>query len=180
MSSPFDDSLESDDPSFALTVRDRLPYSYILTKQVQSFQASYMNKEFSRREVEESIKGLVAMIPEPWVATDPDWLKDMEEAKTTITIDVRPSFAGVKMKKEIAEKRGIAITQEVEVVDYFKMLHAVFNKLNRLGMITRKQWTEAPTGMPKGETALPEGMNLQEYLASLEEEEGEEENADST
>jgi hypothetical protein len=174
MSNPFDDSLESDDPTFALTVRDRLPYSYILTKQVQSFQASYMNKEFSRREVEESIKGLVAMIPEPWVENDAEWKTDMDASKTKIEVDVRPAFAGVKMKMELCKAKKIPITREIEVVDYFKMLHAVFNKLNRLGMITRKEWTEAPTGMPPGEKALPEGMNIHEYLASLEQE-GEEE-----
>ena len=167
--SPFKD-LESDDPSFTLTIKDRLPYTYILTEQIKTFQASCLNTEYSRREIEEAIQGLVNMIPKPWVETDEEWKKDIDESKKKIKVDIRPSFAGVNMKVELCELKGIPIEKEVEVVDYFKMLHAVFNKLNRLGMISRRDWIEAPTGMPPGAKALPEGMNLQEYLDSLEEE----------
>ena len=39
-----------------------------------------------------------------------------------------------------------------------------------MGMVSRREWTEAPTGMPPGEKPLPEGMNLQEYLNSLKDE----------
>lgn len=166
---PFKD-LESDDPSFTLTIKDRLPYTYILTEQIKTFQASTLNTEYSRREIEEAIKGLVNMIPEPWTKNDEEWEKDVSEAKKKIKVDIRPSFAGIKMKAEICKAKGIPMSKQVEVVDYFKMLHAVFNKLNRLGMISRRDWTEAPTGMPPGEKALPEGMNLQEYIDSLEKE----------
>jgi len=166
---PFE-SLDSDDPSFSLTIKDRLPYTYILTEQIKTFQASCLNKDFSRREIEEAIQGLVNMIPKPWIEQDEEWKKDVEEAKKVVTVDIRPSFAMVKMNKDLCKAKGIEITKDVEVIDYFKLLHAVFNKLNRLGMISRREWTEAPTGMPPGEKPLPEGMNLQEYLASLEEE----------
>lgn len=172
---PFE-NLESDDPSFALTIRERLPFSFILTKQTQNFQTANLEDNYSRTKLEDAVKGLVAMIPEPWIEKDEDWKKDIAKAKKKIKVDIRPSFAGIRMKKELCELKGIQMEKEVEITDYFQLLHAVFNKLNRLGMITRKQWTEAPTGMPPGENALPEGMNLQEYLASLEEEKEAEEN----
>jgi len=111
------------------------------------------------------------MIPKPWVENDEEWKKDMESAKKKIKVDIRPSFAGVKMNKDLCKAKGIKMSKEVEVVDYFKMLHAVFNKLNRLGMISRREWIEAPTGMPPGEKPLPEGMNLQDFVDSREEEE---------
>jgi len=31
-----------------------------------------------------------------------------------------------------------------------------------MGMLSKREWIEATTGMPPGETALPEGMNIQE------------------
>jgi len=163
--------LESDDPSFSLTIKDRLPYTYILTEAIKTVLKSISSLQYSRREIEESIQGLVNMIPGSWVANDEEWKKDMDEAQVKKVVDIRPSFARVKMSKKLCEKKGIQMTKEVIVPDYFKMLHAVFNKLNRLGMISRRDWVEAPTGMPPGEKPLPEGMNLEEYLASLEVEE---------
>lgn len=138
-----------------------------MTKQTQAFQAITVNFKASRNQIDHAIRGLVEMIPDPWIVNDADWQQDVAKAKQKITVDVRPIFAGVKLSPELCEKRGIPITKEVDVVDYFQMLHAVFNKLNRLGMLTRKEWTEAPTGMPPGAKALPEGFNLQEYVDSL-------------
>jgi len=161
-------NLDSDDPSFSLTIKDRLPYTYILTEALKTILKGISSQEYSRKEIEASTKFLVNSIPEPWVENDEEWKKDMDEAITKVDVDIRPSFAMVKMKKELCEKKGIPIIKTVDVPDYFKMLHAVFNKLNRLGMISRREWTEAPTGMPPGEKPLPEGMNLQEYLESLE------------
>jgi hypothetical protein len=166
---PFSE-LESDDPSFALTIKDRMPYTYILTEALKAVLKSIGSLKYSRREIEESIKALVKMIPEPWTRNDAEWKKDMDKAITKIKVDIRPSFAGVKMSKELCKKKKVPMTKQVEVPDYFQMLHAVFNKLNRLGMISRRDWIESPTGMPPGAKALPEGMNLEEYIESLKEE----------
>jgi hypothetical protein len=159
---------------FDLTIRDRLNFPYLLGLQVETFQKSILNKDFSRREIEESIQGLVNVIPTRW--KDKKFKDDLESAKAKVQVDIRPAFAGVRMKKELCEIRKIPIIQETIVIDYFKMLQACIDILDRLGMLSKREYTEAPTGMPFGEEALPEGMNLQEYLASLEEEGGEEQN----
>jgi len=163
-------NLDSDDPSFTLTIKDRLPYTYILTEAIKTILKGVSSLEYSRREIEEAVKGLVNMIPSAWTNNDEEWKKDMDSAVSKVKVDIRPSFAGVQMKAEICKAKGIQMTKMVDVPDYFKILHAVFNKLNRLGMISRREWTEAPTGMPPGEKPLPKGMNLQEYLESLEQE----------
>lgn len=120
--------------------------------------------------------GLKNLLPTRW--EDEQFKKDIGEAVTKIKLDVRPKFAGVRMDRELCEKKGIEVEQEVDVLDYFKVLKACIDLLDRLGMLSKREYTEAPTGMPFGENALPEGMNLQEYLDSLEEDpddEGEDE-----
>jgi hypothetical protein len=154
--------LGSDDPQFAAKIRDRLHYTWLLQEQVRTFQKSVVNIDFSRTQLEESIKGLVSMIPDIWKNDDPEWKADYEKATKELIIDIRPKFAGVRMKNELCKKRGIPITDTIKITDYFIVLQAVFNKLFRMGMLSKREWIEGSTGMPPGETALPEGMNLQE------------------
>ena len=158
-------SQSSELPEFQLRIRDRLGFPYLLEKQIQTFQQAILNKEFSRRDVEESIQGLVNMIPSRW--QDERYKQDVEAAKTKKTIDVRPTFAGIPRSIEKCKAQEIPINKKLDVIDYFKLLHAVVDQLERLGMLSRREFTEAVTGMPVDETALPPGMNRQEYLASL-------------
>ena len=159
--SPFS-GLESDDPQFASKIRDRLHYTWLLQEQVRTFQKSVLNTDFSRREIEESIQGLVAMIPDIWKEKDEQWLADFDKATNEIILDIRPSFAGVKMDKELCKEKKIPMTKKIKITDYFIVLQAVFNKLFRMGMLSKREWQEATTGMPPGGVALPKGMNLQE------------------
>ncbi len=159
--------LESDDIQFASKIRDRLHYTWLLQEQVRTFQKSVLNVKFSRRELEDSIKGLVSMIPDLWKATDEKWLADYQKATTSLTIDIRPSFGAVKASKAYCKKKGIPMTKTIKLVDYFVVLQAVFNKLFRMGMLSKREWQEGTTGMPPGETALPKGMNLPEMDAYI-------------
>lgn len=157
--------LESDDIQFASKIRDRLHYTWLLQEQVRTFQKSVMNQLFTRRELEESIRGLVAMIPDIWKETDEKWLADFAKATSEVKVDVRSSFAGVKMSFNRCKEKGIEPFKTVKQTDYFIVLQAVFNKLFRMGMLSKREWQEGTTGMPPGETALPKGMNLQEMDA---------------
>ncbi len=154
--------LESDDIQFASKIRDRLHYTWLLQEQVRTFQKSVLNIKFSRRELEDSIKGLVSMIPDLWKVNDQKWLEEYAKASTSLTIDIRPSFGAVKMSKAFCKKMKIPMTKTIKLVDYFVVLQAVFNKLFRMGMLSKREWQEGTTGMPPGETALPKGMNLRE------------------
>lgn len=154
--------LSSDDPQFAAKIRDRLHYTWLLQEQVRTFQKSVVNIDFGRTQLEDAIKGLVAMIPDIWKEKDEEWKADYGKATKEVIVDIRPSFALVKMSKELCRKKGIKMTKKVKITDYFIVLQAVFNKLFRMGMLSKREWTEATTGMPPGETALPEGMNLHE------------------
>jgi len=159
--SPFN-QMESDDIQLASKIRDRLHYTWLLQAQVLTFQKSVLNIDYIRTQLEDAIKGLVAMIPDIWKDTDDKWKEEYEKATSEIVVDIRPSFAGVRMSKELCKKLGKQMTKKVKVIDYFVILQAVFNKLFRMGMLSKREWIEATTGMPPGETALPKGMNLQE------------------
>ena len=159
--------LESDDIQFASKIRDRLHYTWLLQEQVRTFQKSVLNVNYSRREIEEAIRGLVAMIPDIWKENDKQWKTDYDKATTEVIGDGRPSFAGVKMSKELCKERKVPMSKKVKVTDYFIVLQAVFNKLFRMGMLSKREWQEGTTGMPPGETALPKGMNLPEMDANI-------------
>jgi hypothetical protein len=158
---PFSE-LSSDDPQFAAKIRDRLHYTWLLQEQVRTFQKSVVNIDYVRTQLEDAIKGLVAMIPDIWKNNDDEWLADYGKATKELIVDIRPSFAGVKMKKELCRERKIPMTKKVKITDYFIVLQAVFNKLFRMGMLSKREWIEGTTGMPPGEVALPKGMNLPE------------------
>lgn len=160
-------SLESDDIQFASKIRDRLHYTWLLQEQVRTFQKSVLNVNFSRRELEEAIRGLVSMIPDLWKESDEKWKADYEKATKDVQVDVRQSFAGVKMSFRRCKEKGIEPFKTVKQTDYFIVLQAVFNKLFRMGMLSKREWQEGTTGMPPGETALPKGMNLREMDAYI-------------
>ena len=159
--------LESDDIQFASKIRDRLHYTWLLQEQIRTFQKSVLNKQFTRRELEEAIRGLVAMIPDIWKEKDEQWLADHAKATREVEVDCRISFSGVKMSVALCKKKGLPITKKIKVTDYFVVLQAVFNKLFRMGMLSKREWQEGTTGMPPGETALPKGMNLPEMDAYI-------------
>ena len=159
--------LESDDIQFASKIRDRLHYTWLLQEQVRTFQKSVLNVNFSRRELEEAIRGLVAMIPDIWKENDDQWKADYAKATVEVQVDVRQSFSGVKMSFRRCKEKGIEPYKMVKQTDYFVVLQAVFNKLFRMGMLSKREWQEGTTGMPPGETALPKGMNLPEMDAYI-------------
>lgn len=163
---------EFKDISFNLTIRDRINFPFLLAEQISTFQKAILNTDYSRREIEESIQGLAGMIPSRW--EDEQYQKDRDASTEEYEVDNRPTFAGVPSSNQFCEDRGIPLTRTETRKNYFKLLHAVIDLLERRGMLSRRQFTEQPTGMPEGEEALPEGMNLQEYIASLEVEEEEE------
>lgn len=157
--------MSSKAPQFDLNIRDKLDFPFRVDQQIETFQKATLNTDYSRREIEESINGLVHLMPSRW--RDDKFKEDLQKAKAKVQQDIRPVFAGVRMNKDLCRERKIPMTKEGEVIDYFKMLLACIDLLDRLGMLSRRVFTEAPTGMPFGEEALPEGMNLQEYVASL-------------
>ncbi len=149
----------------SLTVRDRMNYMYLLMNQIITFQKSILNTEFSEREIEESILGLANLIPD--IYRDDEFKKEYDEAVTKEMKDIRPKWGGRKLSMKFCENRKIQTHKEVPKIYVFKLLKGCMNLFSRLGMLTRREWTEKPTGMPFDEDI----EDLDQFSESLENDE---------
>lgn len=118
-----------------LTIKDHLPYSYILTMELLTHMKSVLAEEHSEREIEESIMSLVSSITDDW--KDEQFLKDKEAATKTKKVDVRPQITGViKMTEKTCLKLGIKAYKKVTVTDYFALKQACYNLFNRRKLLS--------------------------------------------
>ncbi len=133
-------------PEAKLTMRDRLPISFILTNALITIQKSILNIKYSSEEIREAIQGFVAMIPDS--LKDEDFDKEISKAIQVIRIDNRPVFCGVPASDKYCQRKGIVPIRYVQTFDFFKVLHACFNLLMRKNMLMKGQPKEIFTGLP--------------------------------
>jgi len=119
-----------------LTLKDRLNTPYLLANQILTFEKSItiVGSE-SKTEIVESIKGLLNMIPSSW--EDEAFKKEIEKAKIKNKIDVRPEWCGLKATEEFCSKHNISTIKEEDSLDYWKVLKACMNLLDRRGMLSQ-------------------------------------------
>lgn len=131
-------------PEAKLTMRDRLPISFIYTNAIITIQKSILNIQYSSEEIKEAIQGFVAMIPDD--LKDKQFNKEIDKAKFFVYTDNRPVFCGVPASKEYCKRKGIALYSKVETFNYFQVLRACFNLLMRKHMLLKHQPKEIFTG----------------------------------
>lgn len=131
-------------PEAKLTMRDRLPITFIYTNAIITIQKSILNIQYSSEEIREAIQGFVAMIPD--ALKDEQFFKEMDAAKRTVYTDNRPVFCGVPASDEYLRRKGINPIGKVETFDYFQVLRACFNLLMRKNMLLKHQPKEIFTG----------------------------------
>ena len=119
-----------------LSIKDRLNFPYILANQILTFQKSILAQDFSEREIEESIKGFVHLVPDNW--KDKQFHKALKDATIIKKLDKRPQITGtVKMDVKVCEELGIKAFEEKTVFDYYKMFQACINLLQRRRMLSK-------------------------------------------
>jgi hypothetical protein len=131
-------------PEASLQIRERLPYNYLMSQMVLTFQKAILNIEYSSEELREASEGFVNMIPTSW--RDEEFLQDLKFAEILIVQDNRPEFCGTLATEEFCLKNNIPLTRETKSFDYFKVFNAVINLLNRRGMLLKSQFKEIATG----------------------------------
>lgn len=137
-----------------LTVKDRLNFPYLLANQILTFQKSILALEFSEQEIRESVEGFTHMLPEAW--KDDKFKQDLEQAKTTEKIDLRPRVAaGVKLSVEACKELGIKAIEEKEVIDYYKIFQACIDLLYRRKLLTKVHRVEVLEGVDFDTVAIP-------------------------
>lgn len=129
-----------------LTIRDKLNAPYLLASQILTVQKAVLNTEFSKEEIKEAVMGLLALIPDTW--KDKEFEDELEKAKVTIKIDVRPMWCGVRGSLEYCKKAGIEPYKYKTSFDSFKVFHACINLLQRRGLMSEVTRIEKTEGVP--------------------------------
>jgi hypothetical protein len=131
-------------PEAQLTMRDRLPYHFLLSQMILTFQKAVLNIQYSAEEIREAVEAFVNMIPMAW--RDQEFQKDLQAAEVLMHEDLRPSFCDIPADKEYCQAIGIPTDRLVKTFDYFKVFNAVINLLNRKHMLLKPQYKEIMTG----------------------------------
>jgi hypothetical protein len=134
--------LESAEPQLerGLTIKERLDYQYILTFQILSLVKARSGETFDIEQIREIIRGILDSIPKVW--RDDEFRDELKKAIIKETVDMRPSFCGVKPSLEVCEKLGIKPFVDHKVYDYNKLFHAIINLLQRKHMLSKIQRVE--------------------------------------
>lgn len=131
-------SYERETKEQTLTVGDRLNYPFIIANQILKIQEARVQKsrEYDPQEVEEAVKGLLGLIPDP--KRDEQFISEVKSSIETVKIDVRPLFCGIRVGEPIYDEHPMYNVEKLE--------HACVNLLDRLGMLGKIEWTELFTG----------------------------------
>ena len=133
-------------PEAKLTMRDRLPTNMLLLYTFLNINKTIKDIKYSTDEIRESILALVAMIPDD--LRDEQFIKELNDARKEILMDVRPVFCTTKASLEYCQRKGIPALIKVAQLNCFEMYHAVFNLLMRKHMLLKIQPKEILTGKP--------------------------------
>ena len=114
---------------------ERINYSYVILQQIRIVDTTYLTGD--EDSIHLAIQGLHDNIPESW--HDQKFREDIEAAKVTRKIDVRPRFCGVPPSEEYCKDNDITVFKEEIGFQYNKMYRACINLLDRLGILMRKQ-----------------------------------------
>lgn len=139
-----DKSVTSEEIEAELTLRDRINFPYLLAQQIMTFQQAILNMDLSTDEINEAIEGLLRMIPESW--KDDKFSKAVEDAVSKVTVDVRPTYCGLKASYKFCIDNGIVPTIEQEEKDYYALFQACIDLFDRRQLLSKYAYTEIMTG----------------------------------
>jgi len=127
-----------------LELKDRLNYTYILTKSLFAIEIAVNEKDYDADKVEGLIMLFYYKIPETW--KDKQFIDDINASKESKIVDVRPRFGKIPLDKELCKEYGLKIKEKVEYINYLKIVQAIINLMDRLNMLVRKDKIEKSTG----------------------------------
>lgn len=126
------------------TLKDRLDYPFILTRAVLAYIENLPRMENDDETMREVIMALVGTIPQQlW---DKKFKAQYNAARIQKAIDQRPQFCGVPASTEFCQDHNIKPYVLEESFDYYKLYAAAISLLERLHLLTRRNYTERFTG----------------------------------
>lgn len=135
---------EFPDFDIQMELKDRLDYPKILTHSLLRLKKSIGESSKERRINQKLILDFLTDIPDTW--RDESFMKELKGVMTEKTIDIRPSFAGIKASYNYCKEHDIKTTTIIKKINYFKLKHAIINLLDRKALLIRKEKIEYTTG----------------------------------
>jgi len=133
-------------PESRLSIKDKIPLNQLLFYTFLSVNKAILNIKYSEAEIFEIIRAEIAMIPDG--DRDEQFLDEVRAARYLVLVDVRPINCMTKASVEYCKRKGIPSFVREWRPDNFRMHHAVFNLLNRLGMLSKTQQKQIMESMP--------------------------------
>lgn len=146
--------------SSELTIKDRINFSYILAEyEIRLGAILDLEKDPSMNKFRALVSWLIHTIPDGW--KDGKFRDEIESAKITILMDVRPRISGIPLSDRYCKMRDIPVVKESIVTDPFREHQAIINLWYRRGLLSRVKYREVATGK-KFDKTKPEEMFIDE------------------
>lgn len=127
-----------------MELKDRLNYPEIISASLLRLKKSVGESSKERRINQRLILDFLTDIPNSW--RDKAFVEELKGVITIKTVDVRPSFAGIKASYNYCKVNNIKTTMEKKNINYFKLKHAIINLLDRKNLLIRKEKIEYTSG----------------------------------
>ena len=135
---------ELKDFDIQMELKDRLNYPEIISASLLRLKKSIGETSKEKRINQRLILDFLTDIPNSW--RDEAFVEELKGVITIKTVDIRPSFAGIKASYDYCKAHNIKITREVKKINYFKLKHAIINLLDRKNLLIRKEKIEYTSG----------------------------------
>jgi len=131
-------------PEAQLTIRDKVPQAFLITRAILTMMEVVKNIQCSTEEIREICEFIIHLIPTSW--KDTQYYAEMEAAKIYVVQDTRPIFCEVKASIDFCLKNGIPTFTKTLSFDYFKVFSACIDLLNRKHVIAKVSSKEISSG----------------------------------
>lgn len=126
------------------TLKDRLNYPYIIMRTILKLLDTLGDIEKSDLSIREVVEALIRLIPNSW--KDKEFHKARQSAEITKYIDVRPTFCEKPATLEWCKENGIQPYKKQITYNYYILLSAAIDLLDRRHLLTRREYVEKFTG----------------------------------
>jgi hypothetical protein len=130
----------------SLTIRDRVDWPYLISYSINTLFLAMRRDTLNEWEIQTIVEYIEGLIPMSIRLIDKKYEEELKAATKDKKLDKRPHFGGVPLSEEACKLQGIVPYEMVKVVPPVVKFNAIINLLNRLGVVTKKEYTEKFTG----------------------------------
>lgn len=143
----------------SLTIRDRVDWPYLISYAINTLFLAMRRDTLNEYEINTIVAYIEGLVPLSIREVDKKYDEEVLTATKSVRVDKRPQFGGVPLSEEACRRQNIPAFEMVNVVPAVVKFNAIINLLNRIGVVTKKEYVEKFTGRratPEMETYEPE------------------------